>query len=167
MSVRGVVKEISHNVKGTSRAGKEYTYTKFVYMTDTGEEKTKQLFKADVLNGIKAGDNVEIFFKKNDKGFFDLADVAKTGGAGVGQPETSVHSHVKCMSDKDVEIEVMNALNVASTMGVKTVDELVDTTKNILSAKRGLVEFAKEARTEKPAVAATAEAGDDPFEGVS
>lgn len=161
MSVNAKVKEITHNVKGTSKAGKDYTYTKFVYETDTGEAKTKQLFKADVLEGVSVGDNVEIFFKKNDKGFFDLVSVQKVSSAVAGAKQAVRATTV--YSDKDVEIEVMNALNVAGAIckeGCST-DHLLNHAKEILAAKSSLVEYAKSVRSGNKDVS------DDPFKGIS
>ena len=144
MSVKGTIKEITKNVKGISKAGKEYTYTKFVYTTETGEEKTKQLFKDDVISNVKVGDAVEIFFKKNDNGFFDLVEVSCMGASSTtSAPKSAV---VRSVSDKDYEIEVMNALNVASSLPCKTPNEIIEAAKAILDSKTTLVAYAKKVR---------------------
>jgi hypothetical protein len=165
MTVRGTVTEITHNVKGVAKTGKEYQYTKFVYTTETGESKIKQIFKPELIEGVKVGDVVDLHFEKNQRGFYDLMKVT-AAGASPNIPTAKTGSAGPAFGDKDVEIEVMNALNVASNLEhVKDTETLVCAVKCILDHKKALVEYAKDARTGKTKCTGTD--SENPFEGVS
>ena len=165
MSVKGVVKEIKYNVNDTSKMGKDYTYTRFVYTTETGEDKTKRVFKDAMLEGIKVGDNVEVSFKKNDQGYFDLASVQKLSAVVAEAKQTANYTQTtKYFSDRDIEIQVMNALNVAASGAFLELPELFKRTQAILAAKSALVAYAEDVRTKGNTVEGNS---NDPFEGIN
>ena len=74
----GIVQEVKFNVQKESKAGKKYTVTQLVFVTEAGQKKTESCFSdceyKDVLKGLAPGDKIDAKYTKNGE-YFNLVDV--------------------------------------------------------------------------------------------
>lgn len=145
---------ITKDGKGVGPSGKLYYYSELVVSNENNENKTYKIFNKDireVVAGLKPGDTTYLTLEKNTKGYWEITQVGKASTVDVKERYSSPNTPTTertttSYSQKDVEIEVMNALNVASSSPYKTTEELLTRTREILNAKSSLIEYAKALR---------------------